>query len=109
MSLTPVEPKRDWTDASADISPAILGVAAGIFLGDLMQRRARRPLAFALACAGVAAAAPYLVEAVKEKVVGPNTRRGTQRTLRSIREGSGAPPRSIDYVEEELGEQIFVG
>jgi hypothetical protein len=74
-----------------------------------MHRGARRPVAFALAVLGVAAAAPFLVEAVKEKVVGPNTRRGTLRTLRTIREGSGAPPRSIDYVEEELGEQIFVG
>lgn len=109
MSLTPVEPNRHWTEASADVSPAILGVAAGILLGDLMHRGARRPVAFALACAGIAAAAPFLVDAVKEKVVGPKTRRGTQRTLRSIREGSGAPPRNIDFVEEELGEQIFVG
>ncbi len=71
-----------------------------------MHRGARRPLAFALACAGIAAAAPFVVEAVREKVVGPNTRRGTQRTLRRIREGSGTPPRNIDYVEDE---QMFVG
>ena len=109
MSLTPVEPPRHWTEASADVSPAILGVAAGIFLGDLMHRSARRPVAFALACAGIAAAAPFMVEAVRTKVVGPNTRRGTERTLQSIREGAGTPPRNIDFVEEELGEQIFVG
>ena len=45
---------------------------------------------------------------VRDKVAGPNTRRGTQRTLRSIREGAGAPARDIDYVEEELGE-MYVG
>lgn len=109
MSLTPVEPHRHWTEASAEVAPAILGVAAGIFLGDLMHRGARRPVAFGLACMGLAAVAPLLVEVVKEKVVGPNTRRGTQRTLRTIREGAGAPPRDIDFVEEELGEHIFVG
>lgn len=74
-----------------------------------MHRGARRPVAFGLACMGLAAVAPLLVEVVKEKVVGPNTRRGTQRTLRTIREGAGAPPRDIDFVEEELGEHIFVG
>jgi hypothetical protein len=109
MSLSPAEPPRNWSDATADLSPVILGVATGIVLGDLMHRGARRPVAFTLICLGVAAAAPFLVDAVREKVVGPNTRRGTQRTLRTIREGSGAPAREIDFVEEELGEQIFVG
>lgn len=109
MSLSPVEPPRNWSDATAEMAPVLLGVAAGIFLGDLMHRGARRPVAFALGCVGVAAAAPFLVDAVKEKVAGPNTRRGTQRTLRTIREGAGAPAREIDYVEEELGEQIYVG
>jgi hypothetical protein len=109
MSMAPIEIPRSWSDATAEMSPVILGVAAGIFLGDLMHRGARRPVAFTLGCIGVAAAAPFLVEAVKEKVAGPNTRRGTQRTLRSIRESSGAPARDIDYIEEELGEKIFVG
>ena len=109
MSLSPVEIPRNWSDATAEMAPVILGVATGIFLGDLMHRGARRPVAFSLACLGVAAAAPFLVDAVMEQVSGPNTRRGTQRTLRSIREGSGAPAREIDFIEEELGEKIFVG
>ena len=52
--------------------------------------------------------APVVVETVHDKLAGPNTRRGTQRTLRSIREGAGAPARDIDYVREELGE-MYVG
>ncbi len=73
-----------------------------------MHRHARRPVAFALAVLGAAAIAPTVVEAVRDKVAGPNTRRGTQRTLRSIREGAGAPAREIDFVKEELGE-MYVG
>jgi len=109
MSLTPEDPPRNWQDTSADLAPALLGAAAGIFLGDLMHRGARRPVAFALACLGLAAAVPSVVDVIRDKVAGPTTRRGTMRTLRSIREGSGAPPRRIDYVEDELGEHLFVG
>jgi hypothetical protein len=109
MSLTPQEPPRNWQDTSADLAPALLGAAAGIFIGDLMHRGARGPVALALACLGVAAATPTVVDAIRDKVAGPTTRRGTLRTLRSIREGSGAPPRRGDFVEEELGEQLFVG
>ena len=71
-----------------------------------MHEGARRPVAFALACLGVAALTPGVVEVVRDKVAGPNTRRGTQRTLQSIREGAGAPAQEIDYVEEE---QLYAG
>ena len=95
---------KKLVDAGAECAPMVLGVAAGIFLGDMMHRSARRPVAFALSVLGVAAIAPVVVDTVRDKVAGPNTRRGTQRTLRSIREGAGAPARDIDFVEEELGE-----
>ena len=63
-------------------------------------------MAFSLACLGVAALAPSLVGVVRDKVAGPQTRRGSQQTLRRIREGSGAPPNDIDYFEKE---ELFVG
>jgi len=106
MNGKSVEPARYLVETSSEVAPALLGVAAGIFLGDLMHAGARRPVAFALACLGVAALTPTVVEVVRDKVAGPNTRRGTQRTLRSIREGSGAPTQDIDFVEDE---QLFVG
>ena len=43
----------------------VLGVAAGIFLGDMMHRSARRPVAFALSVLGVAAIAPVVVDTVR--------------------------------------------
>lgn len=108
MNGNPQDPNKNWKETGADYAPAVLGVAAGIVLGDLMHRSARRPVAFALAAVGIAALAPAVVETVRDKVSGPTTRRGTQRTLRSIREGAGAPARDIDYVKEELGE-MYVG
>ena len=99
---------RTWVSTSAEVAPAVLGVAAGVFFGDLMHRGARRPVAFALAAIGIAAVAPTILDAVKDRVAGPNTRRGSQRTLRSIREGAGAPTREIDYLEDEVGE-VYAG
>ena len=102
------DPPRNWLEAGMECAPVLLGVATGILVGDLMHRRARRPVAVTLAMVGVAAVAPTVIDAVRDKVAGPNTRRGTQRTLRSIREGVGAPARDISYVKEELGE-LYVG
>lgn len=87
-----------------DCAPAILGVAAGIVLGDMMHRSARRPVAFALGVLGAAALAPAVVDLVRDKVAGPTTRRGSMRTLRTIRDTAGAPAQDIDYLQDELGE-----
>ena len=108
VSEKPQDPGKVLVEASVECAPVALGVAAGIVLGDMMHRSARRPVAFALGVLGVAAIAPVIADTVRDKLAGPNTRRGTQRTLRSIREGSGAPARDIDFVEEELGE-MYVG
>ena len=74
------DPAKALVDASIECGPIALGVAAGIFLGDMMHRSARRPVAFALGVLGVAAIAPVIVDTVRDKVAGPQTRRGTQRT-----------------------------
>ena len=108
VNSKPQDPTKMLLEASAECAPAILGVAAGIVLGNLMHRGARGPVAFTLGVLGVAAIAPTVVDVVRDKVSGPNTHRGTQRTLRSIREGAGVPARDIDYVKEELGE-MYVG
>ena len=106
MSDKNQEPIRQLVESGSEAAPALLGAAAGILLADLMHERARRPVAFSLACIGLAALAPSVVGVVRHKVAGPQTRRGSQRTLRSIRDGSGVPPEKVAYVEEE---QLFVG
>lgn len=108
MSGKAQDPAKKLVEAGAECAPVVLGVAAGILLGDLMHDKARKPIAFVLGVLGAAAIAPTVVEVVRDRVSGPTTHRGTQRTLRSIREGAGAPARDIDYVKEELGD-IYVG
>jgi hypothetical protein len=100
--------EKNWIETSASFGPAVLGAAAGVFLGDLMHRESRRPVAFALAALGAAAMAPALVELVADKVNGPNSNRGTMRTLRNIRD-AGVNPDEFADLEEEIGEQMFVG
>ena len=95
-------------EAGAECAPVLLGAATGMILAELMHKRARRPVAGGLLVAGLAAMAPAVIDAVRDKVAGPTTRRGTQRTLRRIREGAGVPVRDIDYVREELGE-VYAG
>ena len=77
---------KNWVETSASFAPAVFGVAAGVIVGDLMHRDARRPVAFALAVLGVCAIVPSLVGVVAEKVNGPESRRGTRRTLQGIRD-----------------------
>lgn len=73
-----------------------------------MSARARRPIGLSLACVGLAALTPMLVETAMKKVRGPGTRRGSLRTLRGIRD-HGLQAREIKHVEDELGEELGVG
>ena len=100
--------EKNWIETSASFTPAVLGAAAGVFLGDLMHLDSRRPVALALAALGIAAVAPSLVGVVAEKVNGPNSNRGTRRTLRNIRDAGIAADEFAD-LEDEIGEQMFIG
>lgn len=100
--------ERDWVDTTAAFAPAVLGAAAGILISEAMSDRARRPIGLSLACLGLAALTPMLVETAVKKVKGPGTRRGSLRTLRGIRD-HGLQAREISYVEDELGEELGVG
>ncbi|MFT6181078.1 MAG: hypothetical protein ACI9NQ_001427 [Paracoccaceae bacterium] len=100
--------ERDWVDTTAAFAPAVLGAAAGILISEAMSSKARRPIGLSLACIGLAALTPMLVETAVKKVKGPGTRRGSLRTLRGIRD-HGLQAREISYVEDELGEELGVG
>lgn len=98
---------NNWLDKSSTAAPALIGAAAGMVLGDMMHRNARRPLAFSLFCIGVAAIAPSVFGAVKDKVAGPQTKRGSRRTLDGIRSAGAVD--GIDFAGEDMEEELFVG
>jgi len=47
-----------WIETSALTAPALLGAAAGLLLGDLMHRGARRGVGIGLGALGIAALSP---------------------------------------------------
>jgi len=75
----------DWLDGVTIAAPGLIGAAAGLLLGELMHRSARRGVALGLIGLGVAALMPAAVGGVMRKVNGPNTERGSRRRLRGIR------------------------
>ena len=95
------ETSKKWVDKSSAAAPALFGAAAGVFLGDMMHRGARRPVAVSLFCLGMAAIAPCVADVVKKKVAGPSTRRGSRRTLANIRDGAAIP--DVDIYSDEIG------
>ncbi len=101
--------KKNWVAKSSAAAPSVLGVAAGIMLGDMMHRGARRPVAFSLACLGMLAITPTVVGAVKKKVAGPQTKRGSRKTLDGIR-NAGVPEgdATTSYLGDELGDNMYI-
>ncbi len=93
--------QKDWMETAAVTAPALLGMAAGIILGDVMRRSARKPVAAVLASLGAAAVAPLVTCAIADKVKGPGTKRGSRKTLQGIRQGGGDPDNMALYEEDD--------
>jgi hypothetical protein len=96
-----------WIENSALTAPALLGAAAGLLLGDLMHRGARRGVGIGLGALGVAALLPFVVGGVAGLVTGPRSRHGVRKKIQRIRDvGIGSP--AYDEVDEELREQGLI-
>jgi hypothetical protein len=93
-----------WIETSALAAPALLGAAAGLLLGDMMHRGARRGVGIGLAALGVAALLPYAVGGVTGLVTGPKSKFGVRRRIQRIRDAGIVDP-DYDTVEDELREQ----
>jgi len=107
MSQDQIETKN-WTEASASAAPTLLGAAAGVLVADLISPDTRRPVAFTLAALGACALAPLIVGTVVDLVNGPNSRYGSRRTLRRIRD-AGASSNEFSDLDVDLDEEMFVG
>ena len=93
-----------WIETSALVAPALLGASAGLLLGDLMHRSARRGVGIGLGALGIAALLPFAVGGVAWLVTGPKSRVGVRRKIQRIRDaGIGAP--DYDEVDQELRDQ----
>jgi hypothetical protein len=93
-----------WVETSALTAPALIGAAAGLLLGDLMHRSARRGLGIGLGALGVAALLPFVVGGVTGLVTGPKSKLGVRRKIQRIRD-AGIVDSAYDDVEDELREQ----
>ena len=101
-ALTP-----SWIENSALTAPGLLGAAAGLLLGDLMHRSARRGVGIGLGAIGVALLLPFVVGGVAGLVTGPKSRSGVRRRIQCIRDaGIGTP--DYDDVDDELREQGLI-
>ncbi len=97
------DPPPQWMEMSALAAPALLGAAAGLLLGDLMQRNARRSAGVALGLLATAAVLPIVVEGLAGLVTGPRSRHGVRNRIQSIRDG-GDGLTHPESVERELRE-----
>jgi hypothetical protein len=96
-----------WIETSALAAPALLGASAGLLLGDLMHRSARRGVGIGLGALGVAMLLPFVVGGVRGLVTGPKSKVGVRRRIQRIRDaGIGVP--GYDSVDEELREQGLI-
>ena len=110
MEYSQPEAKKNWKEISSAAAPSVLGVAAGIMLGDMMHRGARRPVAFSLACLGMLAVSPVVVGAVKNKVAGPQTARGSRRTLDGIRNAGMLDEKTASsYLGDDTENGMYIG
>ena len=90
-----------WIETSALTAPALLGAAAGLLLGDLMHRGARRGVGIGLGALGIAALLPFVVGGVTGLVAGPRSKFGVRRNIQRIRD-AGIVGSHYDEVDEEL-------
>ena len=95
-----------WIENTALSAPAVLGTAAGLLLGDLMNRDSRRAVGIGLGIIGVAMVVPLVFGGVRGLVAGPRSKFGVRRRIQSIRDaGMG----ESDYdVDAELREQGLI-
>ena len=101
--------EKDWVDTTAAFAPAVLGAAAGMLLSEALSERTRKPVGLSLGCIGLAALTPLLVNAVINKVNGPRTVRGSQRTLQGIRD-AGLPAEGDAFLDDGVvADELGVG
>lgn len=108
MDYEHTETPKKWTETSATVGPALLGAAAGLLAADVLHGNARRALGLGIAALGIAAITPKISGNIKRKVTGPQTKRGSQRTLDNIR-GAGVSVDDYDADTSDDFSEVGIG
>lgn len=104
MDRAHVDVTPQWMETSALAAPALLGAAAGLLLGDMMHRNARRGVGIGLGALAVVAVLPIMVDGVAGLITGPRSRYGVRNKIQRIRDGGNGLP-DHDEVDQELRDQ----
>jgi len=91
-------------ETTALAAPVLLGAAAGLLLGDMMHRNARRGLGIGLGALATLAVLPVLVDGVAGLITGPKSRYGVRNRIQQIRDGGNGLP-DHDEVDQEMRDQ----
>ncbi len=92
MSISLSIPKTAETlplDGLLTLTRAAFGLGLGLLVAERLDRPARQATAIALVSVGTLAIIPLLVKKAMERINRPESERGMQRRLRSIRGDSG--------------------
>lgn len=68
---------------------SFIGFGLGLLVAERLERRACQTTAIVSVAAGVLASLPVVIELFAKRINNPDSPRGIQRRLRSIREGEG--------------------
>ena len=87
--LSIAKTEQDPLDNLLALTRTAVGLGIGILLAEKIKRPARQATAIALVSIGALAALPYMVKLALERINRPESDRGSQARLRSIRGASG--------------------
>jgi hypothetical protein len=89
LPLSIAKTEQDPLDNLLTLTRTAVGLGIGILLAEKIKHPARQATAIALVSIGALAALPYMVKLALERINRPESDRGSQARLRSIRGASG--------------------
>jgi hypothetical protein len=84
-------------DSLLTLTRTAFGLGLGMLMADRIKQPVRQAAAIALVAIGTLAAVPLLVRVALERINRPESERGSQARLRSIRGASGYPSENDAY------------
>src|SRR5438874_9214046 len=93
----PKSPDQLPLDSLLILTRTAFGLGIGMLVADKINRPVRQAAAIALVSVGALAAVPLVVKMAMERINSPQSERGSQARLRSIRDDYGFPSENDVY------------